>query len=58
MRHTVVGEDPINHPYRVQCSCGEWCYDFHAHVARVPFREQYPTWRDRLLWWKRAASRG
>lgn len=33
--HVVAGEDPVNHPYRVQCSCGEWCYDFAAHLTRV-----------------------
>lgn len=33
--HVVAGEDAINHPYRVLCSCGEWCYDFAAHRARV-----------------------
>lgn len=32
--HVFVGEDPVNHPYRVQCACGEWCYDFVAHLAR------------------------
>lgn len=33
--HHAANTDPENHPYRVQCSCGEWCYDFDAHLERV-----------------------
>lgn len=33
--HISVHVDPAARPYKTGCTCGEWCYDFEAHKARV-----------------------